>query len=348
MAKMAIGVIGAGVIGRTHCDRIVASDFASLAGIADPSPAGAELARQFGVPHYADHRHLLDSKKCTAVIVATPNDLHLPVALDAIAHGITVLVEKPVTTTVAEGEKLAKVAAAADVPVLVGHHRRYNPIVQRAREAITSGALGRITSATILYTFLKPHSYFDLAWRRRPGGGPVLINLIHEIDLVRHLLGDIASVQAIGSNAVRGFEVEDTAAVVLRLVAGCLVTISLSDTVAAPWSWDLAMQESALYPPQPVPVNTHFISGLAASLTLPTLEIWSYKGAAGWFAPITRETLAVDRGDPYTIQLRHLCAVARREAVPLITAKDGTETLRATLAVLEAARTGASVTLNNG
>ncbi len=348
MAKTAIGVIGAGVIGRTHCDRIVSSDFASLAGIADPSPEAAELARRHGVPHFADYRHLLDGGVCAAVIVATPNDLHLPIALNAIANGITVLVEKPVTTTVAEGEALAKASAQADVPVLVGHHRRHNPIIRRARDVIRSGALGRITSATILYTFLKPCAYFDLAWRRRPGGGPVLINLIHEIDLVRHLLGEIASVHAIGSNAVRGFEVEDTAAVVLRLVAGGLVTISLSDAVAAPWSWDLAVQESALYPPQPTAVNTHFISGTVASLTLPTLELWSYKGAVGWFEPMTREKLAVDTGDPYSIQLHHLCAVARREAAPLITATDGTETLRATLAVLDAARSGASVTLNNG
>jgi len=82
-------------------------------------------------------------------------------------------------------------------------------------------------------------------------------------------------------------------------------------------------------------------------MTHPTMEVWCYKGAAGCFEPITHEQLTVDRGDPYTIQLRHLCAVARREKIPQITATDATETLRATIAVLEVARSGARVSLNN-
>ena len=75
--------------------------------------------------------------------------------------------------------------------------------------------------------------------------------------------------QALTSNGVRGFEVEDTVAVMIRTVTGVLVTISLSDAVTAPWSWDLAVQESKLYPPQPRPVQTHFISGTEGSLSLP-------------------------------------------------------------------------------
>ena len=82
-----------------------------------------------------------------------------------------------------------------------------------------------------------------MAWRRSRGGGPILINLIHEIDLIRFVCGEIASVQAFTSNAVRGFEVEDTAAVLLRLTNGALATDSLSDTAVAPWTWDLASGE---------------------------------------------------------------------------------------------------------
>ena len=86
--------------------------------------------------------------------------------------------------------------------------------------------MGRLTCASVLYTFFKPDEYFALEWRRRAGGGPILINLIHEIDLIRYVCGEIAEVEAITSNAVRGFEVEDTAAVILRLANGALVTIA--------------------------------------------------------------------------------------------------------------------------
>jgi predicted dehydrogenase len=173
----------------------------------------------------------------------------------------------------------------------------------------------------------------------------VLINLIHEIDLVRHLLGEIESLQALTSNGVRGFAVEDTVAVMIRMVSGALVTISLSDTVVAPWSWDLAVQESTSYPPQPRPVQTHFISGTDGSLSLPDCMYWSYKGEKSWFAPITVEPVKVGSDNPYVLQLAHFCQVARGEVAPLCSAADGAATLAATLAVREAAAAGRAVTL---
>jgi predicted dehydrogenase len=345
-AKLAVAVIGAGVIGRTHIETIAKSDVAKLAAVVDPTDAGKALAASVGAPWFADHASLIAAKLCDAAIIATPNAMHLPHALDFIAAKIPVLVEKPVTATLSDAQALAAAATKANVPVLVGHHRRHNPIIARAREVIASGALGRLTTATVLYTFFKPAPYFDLAWRRDPAaGGPILINLIHEIDLVRHLLGDIDSLQALTSNAVRGFAVEDTVAVMVRMVSGALVTISLSDTVVAPWSWDLAVQESKLYPPQPRPVQTHFISGTDGSLSLPDCTQWSYKGEKSWFAPVTPEALSIAADNAYVIQLAHFCQVARGEVAPLCSAADGMATLAATLAVREAAATGKAVML---
>ena len=288
---------------------------------------------------------MLDKVRPDALIIAAPNALHLPIALDAIARGIPVLVEKPVAASVAEGEAIALAAQEAGVPVLVGHHRRHNPIIAEAKKLIDAGALGRLVTATVLYTFLKPPDYFDLEWRRRPGGGPVLINLVHEIDLIRHLCGEIASVQALTSNASRGFEVEDTGAALLRLVNGALVTLSVSDAAVTPWSWDLASGESALFPPQPERVQTHFLSGADGSLALPTLDLWTYGGAKGWMQPMSRTRHAAPPGDPYAAQLAHFRRVVRREEAPLVSAEEGVRTLRAVLAVHEAARSGARVDL---
>jgi predicted dehydrogenase len=345
MPELAIGVIGAGAIGRAHADVIRTSGLCRLAGIADPTDAGRSFAQSLGAPSFADHRALMAEAKPDGVIVATPNDSHLPISLDAIAAGVPVLVEKPVANTVEEGQAIGAATAQAGVPVIVGHHRRHNPIIRRARELLQAGALGRLTNVTVLYTFYKNDAYFDMAWRRRAGGGPILINLIHEVDLIRHLCGEIASVQALTSNAVRGFEVEDTAAVLLRLESGALATISLSDTAVAPWSWDLASGENPNYPPRSAPVTTHFLSGTQGSLTLPGLVRWSYAGEPSWFEPISRDALEVEHASPYVAQLRHFCRVIRGEEAPLITPADATRTLRATLAIGEAARAGATVTL---
>jgi predicted dehydrogenase len=345
MSQVAVAVIGAGAIGRAHIDTISRSQFCALAGVAEPAIAGKTHAERLGVPWCADYVSLLDRHKPDAAIIATPNITHREVALACIARGIPAIVEKPIASSIEDAAAITQASEQSGVPILVGHHRRHNPIIRRARAIIRAGTLGRLTNASVLYTFYKPPDYFDLAWRRQPGGGPILINLIHEIDLIRHLCGEIATVQAVASDAVRGFDVEDTAAVLLRLVGGALVTLSLSDTAAAPWSWDLASGESPNYPPQPGAVQTHFFCGTEGSLTLPTLEHWSYRGEKSWFAPISNQAVSFDRADPYMEQLHHLCRVVRGEEAPLITAADGMQTLRATMAVHAAAQTGQVVVL---
>jgi predicted dehydrogenase len=335
-ATFPIALIGAGAVGRMHAERCRRHDRVHLAAIADPTDAGRDFAESIGVPWFADHRALLQQPGLGGVIVATPNATHLAVGLDCIARGLPLLMEKPITDNVADGERLCAAAEAAGVPLMVGHQRRHNPIIRRAKAMLDGGLLGRPVSVNAMATWLKPDSYFDLAWHRMAGAGTVLINLIHDIDLLRHLLGEIEAVQAMTSNAVRGFEVEDSAAVLLRFANGALGTLSVSDTAVAPWNWDLAAGEAAHYPQQPV--NSHFLSGTEASLTLPRLDVWRYRGARGWHEELTQEHTALHLGDPYFEQMRQFRAVAEGSETPRCSGRDGLRTLSATLAVHESAR----------
>ncbi|HET9821327.1 MAG TPA: Gfo/Idh/MocA family oxidoreductase, partial [Burkholderiaceae bacterium] len=216
MSKLPIALIGAGAIGRSHAERMRRHPDVMLAGIADPTPAGRTYAESINAPWFASHQELLDRTRPGAVLVATPNATHAAIGLDCIARGLPVLMEKPVTDTLADAERLCAAAEAAGVPLLVGHQRRHNVRVRTAKAWIAEGRIGRPVAAHFMATWLKPDDYFDVAWRREPGGGPVLINLIHDIDTLRHLIGEVASVQAVTANAARGFAVEDTAAVLLR------------------------------------------------------------------------------------------------------------------------------------
>lgn len=338
MTTFKIGIVGAGAIGRMHADVIATTDFATIVGVADPTDAGRAYCEEKGLTWYPDHNALIAAGGIDALIVATPNQTHLPIGLDAIAAGIVPLIEKPVAVTVEEGRQLAEASAKSGVPVLVGHHRRHNPIIAKAREMVRGGALGELVTATVLYTFFKHDAYFDLAWRREPGGGPVLINLIHEIDLIRFICGEVVAVQAVTSKRLRNLPVEDTAAVLLELENGAVVTISLSDTAVTPWSWDLSSGELPPYPPQGRPQNSHYISGTEGSLTLPLLDHWRYDGEKSWFAPLSHDTVAVTRESPYLRQIRHLREVAAGRETPLVDATDAARTLEVTLAVLDAAR----------
>ena len=340
---MPIAVIGAGLIGRIHVARALDSNDVTVAAIADPTDAGRAFAASVNLPWFADHQSMLDAIKPRAVIVATPNASHVVIGLDCIARGIVTLMEKPIADTVEGAQRLCDAASAARVPLLVGHQRRHNPIVRKAKQLVQQGVLGRPVSATAQATWLKPDPYFTTAWRREPGGGPVLINLIHDIDLLRHLLGDIVCVQAMTSNRVRGFAVEDTAAVLLQFANGALGTVSLSDTVVAPWNYDLASGEQAHFPRQDI--DSHYLCGTEGSITLPRLEVWRYHGTRGWHEPLSVERTPLPAGNPYTEQLRHLRAVADGAEQPLCSGTDGLKTLEATRAVLTASASGTAVQL---
>ncbi len=338
---MPIGLIGAGGIGRMHVERALGSADVAITAIADPTESARAFAASVNIPCYASHAEMLGKAKVNAVIVATPNHLHVAQGLDCIARGLVTLIEKPIADNVADARRLCDAAITANVPLLTGHHRRHNPIIRRAKQLVADGVLGRPVTANAMATWLKPDSYYDLAWRREPGGGPVMINLIHDIDLLRHLLGDISRVQAITANNVRGFVVEDTAAVLLQFANGALGTVTLSDTAAAPWNWDLGAGEAAHYPRQEI--DSHYLTGTEGALTLPRLEIWRYRGARGWHEPLSMERTFVHHADPYNEQLRHLRAVVEGREVPLCSGVDGLKTLAATRAVLEAAAQGKAV-----
>ncbi|CAN5267649.1 Gfo/Idh/MocA family oxidoreductase [soil metagenome] len=336
-----IGVMGAGLIGRKHLELIAASPNCVLAGIADPSDAARAFASERSLSWYSDHRELLDQERPDGAIIASPNSLHLIMALDCIEQGVPALVEKPVTDTVLAAQELAAAVRRSGVPVLVGHHRRHNPGIKAVRDAVAGGKIGDLTAVVGLWLLQKPDDYFDVAWRRAQGGGPILINLVHDIDNLRYICGEIIEVQAMASNKVRGFAVEDTAALLLRFACGAVGTVTLSDATPAPWSWELASGENAAFPQQDQ--LCYIFAGTKGSLSVPAMDLWSYPGDKGWFAPLTQQQLSTATADPLVEQLRHFCAVIDCRESPLISVEDAMATLAVVEAVQLAARTGARV-----
>ncbi len=338
---LAIAVAGAGAIGRKHIAALSQTGAARLGAIVDPSDAAAALAAAQGVPHYRD---LSELKDVAGVILATPTALHLAQALDCIGRGLPVLVEKPVTASAAEALILARAAEAAGLAVLVGHHRRHNPRIARARGLVQSGAIGRVVAVQAAVLLCKPDDYFAPAWRRQPGAGPILTNLIHDIDLLRHVVGEIASVQAARSNTLRGFPVEDTAAVILHFENGALGTIAVSDAAAAPWSWELTAGENPDYPRSGE--SCCWISGTEGALELPALRLWRHQGPKSWFTPLLPHDEIGADADPLPIQIDHFAAVIRGQAAPLVTVRDAARAVAVVDAIHRAAVSGGRETIS--
>ena len=270
-SPLRIALIGAGVMGRQHHQHLQNLTEAQLCAIADPGPQAAEFAAQCGVAHFTEHRQMLAAANPEAVIVANPNALHVSTALDCIAAGVPVLLEKPVGVHLDEVSELVTASERSGVPVLVGHHRRHNPLIVRARQLIAQGALGRLTTVTALWQVHKPDSYYDIAWRREAGAGMLLTNLIHDLDLLRHLCGEVRQVQAVTNNGVRGFANEDSAAVLLQFENGALGSLTGSDAAVAPWSWELTAGENPVYPRQ-ADQPCYLLAGTRGALSIPQLK----------------------------------------------------------------------------
>jgi len=338
-------IAGAGVIGRAHAQRVGASASCVLAGVADPGARAAEYAAGLGVPHWIELEAALAAARPDGVILATPNTLHVQGALACIARGIAVLVEKPVADTLAEALRLVDAVERSGVPVLVGHHRRHSAAMAAAREAIDSGVLGRLVAVQGSALFHKPASYFDEApWRREKGSGPILNNLVHEMDNLRMLAGEIDAVQAIASNARRGHEVEDTVSITLHFANGALGSFMLSDTAACPRSWEQTSQENKAYSTYP-DEDCYVIAGTSGSLSIPTMRLKTYARAEdrSWWKPFYESVADMTRDDPLAHQIEHFGRVVRGEAEPIVSARDGLQNLRITEAIAEAAKSGSIV-----
>lgn len=334
-------------MGRQHYQHLQSLDQAQLCAVADPGPQAPAFAAECGVACFADHRQMLEQVRPEAVIVANPNALHVSTALDCIAAGVPVLLEKPVGIHLDEVRELVAASERADVPVLVGHHRRHNPLIARTRELIEQGALGRLTTATALWQLQKPDSYYDIPWRREPGAGMLLTNLIHELDLLRHLCGEVRQVQAFTSNDVRGFAVEDSAAIVLQFENGALGSLTGSDAVAAPWSWELDSGENPVYPRQ-ADQPCYLLAGTRGSLSIPQLKRWHYaEDGAGWHQPLLQVEEPFAAGEALRRQLQHFVQVARRQVQPLVSAADAGRTLALVEAIRKAADSGRACSPEN-
>jgi predicted dehydrogenase len=344
MSRVRIAVAGAGLIGRRHIEEVNASDSADLASIVDPGPAGPELAEKYGVTLYQSLAESFDRDKPDGIILATPNQMHVDGGLECVAAGVPVIVEKPIGDSVESAIRLVEAGEQAGVPVLTGHHRNYSPIMAKAREIIQSGRLGPIVAVVGTALFYKPDDYFDEngGWRRQAGGGPILLNLTHEVNNLLSLVGDIESVQATTSSSTRGFPVEDTSAMIFRFANGALGTFLLSDTAGSARSWEQTSQENTSYPTYG-DEDAYHIAGTQGSVSVPTMRLKIFEGKKSWWEPFETSTESVERSDPLANQVKHFAAVIRGEAEPICSGRDGLKTLQVVDAVVEAARTGQPV-----
>jgi len=343
--KIKISVVGIGLMGLQHIKAIQKSKLASLHSIVEIKKTGIELSKKFNVPLYKSIKILLAKDKPDAVIIATPNVLHETDTVRFLKSKIPVLLEKPISDNIKSAKKIINNARSNKTSLLIGYHRRHNSIVNNVKKIIEDKKLGKIVSANILCWLYKHKKYFNEKWRVREGGGPLGINLVHDIDMICYLLGPVKYVQAFKSNNIRKYKVEDTASVNLFFKSGTLCTLNVSDTITSPWSYELTAGENPAYPI--TDQSSYFIGGTRGSVQFPNLKLWYYKKERSWWNNILNNKIKVQKSNETLInQIDHFSRVVLKKEKPKVTGKDGLNSLIIFDAINKSSQSGKKIRIN--
>ncbi len=310
-------VMGGGLIGRRHAERILAHPSVELAALVDPNP---DAATDLDVTRCTS---LADAPPADGVIIATPTPLHAENAHDAAALNLPMLIEKPVAATLAQADSLDGITQ----PILIGHHRRHHPKVKALKALLDADTIGQPVTASLIWAMRKPDAYFQGNWRATDGS-PVLINLVHDLDLIRYWFGNITQIAALPGPTLRGLHIE-SGAVALATANGPTITISFADTAPSPWGFEAATGEN------PNIGTTHqdmlWITGTKGAISFPSLTPWQGRD---WSHPATAQSPAAANGPtPLDAQLDHFLDVIAGRAVPICTLADGRAALAAALTI---------------
>jgi predicted dehydrogenase len=233
-----LGLVGAGAIARTYVEALQDHPKARLVAVADVrAEAAAQLAGLSGATAYRRHGDMVASGTCDAVLVTTPPATHAPIVLDLLRHRLPVLCEKPLSIDVASAAEMCAAAARAGILMTMASKFRYVDDVIRMREMLASGVIG---APLLLENLFTARVDMTRRWNSDPilsGGGVLIDNGTHSVDIVRYLLGPITEVLAVRGPRLQPIRVEDTATLFGRTRGGVHVTIELS--------WSLHKDRSA-------------------------------------------------------------------------------------------------------
>ena len=331
-------IAGLGSIGRRHMRNLIAlgeKDIVLLRSHRATLP-GDEL---IGFPVETDLQEALNKHKPDAVIVANPTAMHLDVAIPAAEAGCAILLEKPVSDSLERLDVLEKAAQKSGSKILVGFQFRYHPTLNKARELIQSGALGKVLTVHAHWGEYLPNwhpweDYRQSYAARADLGGGVIVTLTHPLDYLRFLLGDVESLWSFnGHLSPLELNVEDAAEIGLKFSSGAIGGVHVN------------------YFQRP-PVHRLEIVGTGGTLRWDNadgvLHFLRMPAAFGsWDAnpPAAVEEQyplpdGFERNQLFAAQMRHFVETARGESDPICTLADGVQALRLALAAQESQKTG--------
>ncbi|MBN7811289.1 Gfo/Idh/MocA family oxidoreductase [Algoriphagus sp. H41] len=268
MSKMkGIGIVGTGAIAIKHAQAIAELEGAKLVGLFNPNPTSAEAAREkFSAPVFSDTAEFLAVEGLDIVCICTPSGMHLEPGLAAIAAGKHLVVEKPIEINPSRADELIAAAEKKGVKLAVIFQNRFSPDYQKLKQAVDAGVFGRLLMGNAYVNWFRNDAYYSTSkWKgtlKADGGGALINQGIHTIDLLLDLMGEVKNVYGQVQTTLYPIEGEDLGAALVNFKNGALGNITSA---------------TALYPGYPERIEVFGTEG-SAILEGGKLTAWNVKG----------------------------------------------------------------------
>lgn len=228
-ARLRFGMVGAGGIAQVYAQAFREVEIADLVAVSDIRPESAvAIAQSLGCRSYASHESMVQEENLDAVIICTPPCTHPDLANELASEKLHVLCEKPLAIDSASARRMFAVADEHGVKLTLAMNFRYATDVVRAKALVSSGILGDIILFENVFTERRDMSRRWNSNAAVSGGGVLVDNGTHSVDLMRYFLGPVSELQAIEGRRVLGLDVEDTVRLVLRTDSGVMGSVDLS------------------------------------------------------------------------------------------------------------------------
>lgn len=342
--KIGFGVVGTGMAGGIHAAEFPFVRGAELVAACSRNEANLrEFAATFGVPEiYTDYRELIDSPTVDVVIVLVPTGLHKEVATYAARAGKHIIVEKPLDINLQRADAIITECQKAGVKLGVIFQMRFGKVAHAVKKAVEDGALGKILLADAFDKASRTKEYYDsAAWRGTldlEGGGCLMTQSIHIVDLLQHVVGPISSVVGEVATMRHDIEVEDTAIALVNFENGAKGVIESTSSVSPALKSNLQI---------------HGTRGtIVANAQYDQILFWDVENHP---CPLPVETCVKlgDIDDPWDypqtrhrIQLQDMVDAIHEGRDPILTGEDARKALAIDMAIYESSRTGRRVFLN--
>ena len=343
-------LIGCGKVGATHARALAKLPGSRLVAVCSRSAERAHrFGQSYGVPSYTDPDEMLDARRPDAVSICTPHPTHPNLIAVCAQHGAHVIVEKPLAADLSGCDRAIDACDVAGVKLAVISQRRLYPCVQRVRQAISDGKIGRPVLANLTVLGWRDEAYYRSdAWRGRwdtEGGGVMMNQTPHQIDLLQWMMGPVDEVYGQWDNVNHPYiEVEDTVVAVVRFVSGALGSVVLSNSQRPGLYGKLHVHGSS---GASVGVQTEsgstFIAGVTTNVDPPINDLWTVPGE--------EERLAVWQGEDrafaaridvmehfHELQIADFLEAIREDRAPMVDGRQGRRVVEIITAVYRSQR----------